>query len=171
MYPEKSFLYPQKRLCIPKKVFCIPKKAFCTPQRMAPAQPAGLIPQRWWKGDPSFPVSEQGLRILEQGHQHVHDQLRRASADHILRPQIHSTSSGVGVSHTVFLRNLFAADPWCRNSSESWEVAVLLSLGGLSLRSGPRMSPAACLFSWAAERQPAAAEQLVTVTNGAPGVP
>ena len=40
-----------------------------------------------WKGDPSLPVSEQGLRILGTplGHpEYVHDQLRRASADHRL---------------------------------------------------------------------------------------
>ena len=40
-----------------------------------------------WKGDPSLPASEQGLRILgtRLGHpEHVHHQLRRASVDHRL---------------------------------------------------------------------------------------
>ena len=52
-------------------------------------------------------------------------------------------------------------------SLESWEVANLLSLGGLGLRSPPRVSKAAYWSSWAdcvqttAKRQPAVAEQLV----------
>ena len=55
-------------------------------------------------------------------------------------------------------------------------AVLLLSLGGLGLRSGPRVSPAAHWSGWAdclattAKRQPAVAEQLVTaLTNGASG--
>ena len=61
--------------------------------------------------------------------------------------------------------------------TESWEVTVLpLSFGGLGLRSGPRVSPAAYWSSWAdclvttAKRQPAVAELLVAaLTNEEPG--
>ena len=60
---------------------------------------------------------------------------------------------------------------------ESWEVANLpLSLGGLGLRSAPRVSPAAYWSSWAdclqttALRQPAVAEQLtIALSNGEAG--
>ena len=115
-----------------------------------------------WKGDPSLPVSEQGLRILgtRLGHpEYVHDQLRRASADHrlllipavqdlqsawlwlsfcagtranhLLRPIPPPMALEFAANHTVSLRTCLQRILDAEIPPESWEVAVLpLSLGG-----------------------------------------
>ena len=80
-------------------------------------------------------------------------------------------------NHTVFLRSCLQRILGAEIPAELWEVAVLpLSFGGLGLRSGSRVSPAACWSSWAdclvttAKRQAVVAELLVAaLTNEEPG--
>ena len=139
-----------------------------------------------WKGEPSLPASELGLRILGTplGHpEHEHDQLRRASADHrlllerspgfsfcagtranyLLRSIARQMALEFAANHTVSLRTCLQRILGAEIPPESWEVAVLpLSLGGLGLRSGPRVSPAAYWSSWA--------DFLVTTTKRQPAV-
>ena len=81
------------------------------------------------------------------------------------------------VNHTASLKECLTRILGVDISPESWEVANLpLSLGGLGLRSAPRVSEAAYWSSWAdcvqttAKRQPAVAEQLVAaLMNREPG--
>ena len=130
-----------------------------------------------WKGDPSLPPSEQGVKILgiPLGHpEYVQNQLQRVSASHkqlleripsvqdlqaawllllycagtranfLLRAIPPAQTEEYAVNHTASLKECLTRILGADIPPESWEVANLpLSLGGLGLRSAPRVSKAA----------------------------
>ena len=98
-------------------------------------------------------------------------------ANFLLRAIPPAQTKEYAVNHTASLKECLTRILGADISPESWEVANLpLSLGGLGLRSAPRVSKAAYWSSWAdcvqttAKRQPTVAEQLVAaLTNREPG--
>ena len=158
-----------------------------------------------WKGDPSLPPSQQGLRILGTplGHpEYVRNQPRRVSESHrslleripsvqdlqsawllllfcegtranyLLRAIPPQQALEFETHHTASVQECLTRILGAEIPPKSWEVANLpLSLGGMGLRSAPRVSPSAYWSSWAdclqttASRQPVVAEQLTTALS------